>query len=132
MVDGMNIGNHESIESTLIDKAHGEHGPLMNINDLIKRGIIEIIMIKVIKVILLLSKRFHLTFGKKMKFLMERFGGFKEYSYLCSDLAIYYYDANQQMPLNLGHIIFEVCQMNLDKLASRMQRDRIHGEGDER
>ena len=33
---------------------------------------------------------------------------------------------------DLGYTLDEICQMNLDKLASRMQRDRIHGEGDER
>lgn len=33
---------------------------------------------------------------------------------------------------DLGYTLEEICQMNLDKLASRMQRDRIHGNGDER
>lgn len=33
---------------------------------------------------------------------------------------------------DLGYTLDDICQMNLDKLASRMQRDRIHGEGDER
>ena len=33
---------------------------------------------------------------------------------------------------DLGYTLDEICQMNLDKLSSRMQRDRIHGEGDER
>jgi len=33
---------------------------------------------------------------------------------------------------DLGYTLEEVCQMNLDKLASRMQRDKIHGEGDNR
>lgn len=33
---------------------------------------------------------------------------------------------------DLGYTLEEVCQMNLDKLASRMQRDKIHGNGDER
>lgn len=33
---------------------------------------------------------------------------------------------------DLGYTLDEVCQMNLDKLASRMKRDKIHGEGDER
>lgn len=33
---------------------------------------------------------------------------------------------------DLGFTLDEVCQMNLDKLASRMKRDKIHGSGDER
>jgi len=33
---------------------------------------------------------------------------------------------------DLGYTLEEICQMNLDKLASRMQRDKIHGSGDER
>ena len=33
---------------------------------------------------------------------------------------------------DLGYTLEEVCQMNLDKLASRMQRNQIHGSGDER
>ena len=33
---------------------------------------------------------------------------------------------------DLGYSLEEICQMNLDKLASRMQRDQIHGSGDER
>ncbi len=33
---------------------------------------------------------------------------------------------------DLGYSLEDICQMNLDKLASRMQRDKIHGSGDER
>ena len=33
---------------------------------------------------------------------------------------------------DLGYSLDEICQMNLDKLASRMQRNKIHGSGDER
>ncbi len=33
---------------------------------------------------------------------------------------------------DLGYTLEEICQMNLDKLASRMQRNQIHGSGDER
>ena len=32
----------------------------------------------------------------------------------------------------LGYSLDEICQMNLDKLASRMQRNQLHGSGDER
>ncbi|MBP5679703.1 MAG: nucleoside triphosphate pyrophosphohydrolase family protein [Bacteroidales bacterium] len=33
---------------------------------------------------------------------------------------------------DLGYSLDEICQMNLDKLASRMQRNQLHGSGDER
>jgi len=33
---------------------------------------------------------------------------------------------------DLGFSLEEICQMNIDKLASRMQRNKIHGSGDER
>lgn len=33
---------------------------------------------------------------------------------------------------DLGYTLDEVAQMNIDKLASRMNRNKIHGEGDER
>lgn len=33
---------------------------------------------------------------------------------------------------DLGYTLEEICQMNLDKLASRMERNKIHGEGDNR
>lgn len=33
---------------------------------------------------------------------------------------------------DLGYTLDEICQMNLDKLASRQQRNQLHGSGDER
>jgi len=33
---------------------------------------------------------------------------------------------------DLGYTLEEVCQMNIDKLSSRKQRDMLHGSGDER
>ena len=33
---------------------------------------------------------------------------------------------------DLGYSLDEICQMNLDKLASRMQRNKLHGSGEER
>ena len=33
---------------------------------------------------------------------------------------------------DLGYTLDEVAQMNIEKLASRMNRNKIHGEGDER
>lgn len=33
---------------------------------------------------------------------------------------------------DLGYTLEKVCQMNLDKLADRKMRDKIHGEGDHR
>lgn len=33
---------------------------------------------------------------------------------------------------DLGYTLEEICQMNIDKLASRMERNKIHGSGDER
>lgn len=33
---------------------------------------------------------------------------------------------------DLGYSLQDVCQSNYDKLKSRQQRDKIHGEGDNR
>lgn len=33
---------------------------------------------------------------------------------------------------DLGYTLDDICQMNLDKLASRKMRNQLHGSGDER
>lgn len=33
---------------------------------------------------------------------------------------------------DLGYTLDDICQMNLDKLASRKERNQLHGSGDER